>query len=188
MRVLAFHRPLQGTLCVRIDREDTRVKGPLGNACHQIVMGNGRVESCVAHGSLSVVVGMRGPLRAQGRVVSWSGYAGYCQAFGATVRPRTLCLAIVRATSPVALMSSMKAHRYRAPAGRPFGVPAACWTAGKLPARGGGPGKLAWSVIRRGRTPARASNLSVTKRLNALSAPCTRTSSPVTGSVAVSRK
>ena len=54
------------------------------------------------------------------------GKSGDRQAGGATVRPRTLCLAIVRATSPVALMSSMKAHRYRAPAGRPFGVPAAC--------------------------------------------------------------
>src|SRR5215510_15977440 len=70
MWVLAFHRPLQDTLCVRIDREDTRVKGSLGNTCHQIVMGNGRVESCVAHGSLSVVVGMPGPLRAQGGVCS----------------------------------------------------------------------------------------------------------------------
>src|SRR5215470_6931347 len=70
VRVLAFHRPLQSTLRVRIDRKDMRVKGSLGNACHQIVMGNGRVESCVAHGSLSVVVGMPGPLRAQGGVCS----------------------------------------------------------------------------------------------------------------------
>ena len=66
VRVLAFHRPLQGPLRVRVDREDTRVKSPRGNTCHQRVMGNGHVESCVAHGSLSVVVGAR-PLRAQGR-------------------------------------------------------------------------------------------------------------------------
>src|SRR5262249_16168810 len=44
--------------------------GPLGNTCHQIVMGNGRVESCFAHDSLSVVVGMPGLLRAQGGVCS----------------------------------------------------------------------------------------------------------------------
>src|SRR6266851_3977815 len=60
------------------------------------------------------------------RWTSPPGVSGDRQAGGATVRPRTLCLAIVRATSPVALTSSMKAHRYRAPAGRPFGMPAAC--------------------------------------------------------------
>src|SRR4029434_10987966 len=70
MWILAFHRPLQGTLRVRIDRKDTRVKGPLGNTCHQIVMGNGRVESCFAHDSLSGVVGMPGLRRAQGGVCS----------------------------------------------------------------------------------------------------------------------
>ena len=99
------------------------------------------------------------------------------QAGGATVRPRTLFLAIVRATSPVALMSSMKARRYWAPAGRPFGVPAACWTAVKLPSRRREPGRASWSVTRRGRSPARASSLSATKRWKALSAPWTRTSS-----------
>src|SRR5262245_55474206 len=145
VRVLAFHRPLQGTLRVRVDREDMCVKGPLGNTCHQIVMGNGRVESCFTHDFLAVVFGMPGPFWVHGRGDpgrDMSGYVGYRQAFGATVRPRTLCLAIVRATSPVALMSSMKAHRYRAPAGRPFGVPAACWTAVKLPSRRREPGKL----------------------------------------------
>src|SRR5262245_8798510 len=52
--VLAFHRPLQGTLRIRVDRKDTRIKSPLGNTCHQLVVGNGRVESCFAHGSLSM--------------------------------------------------------------------------------------------------------------------------------------
>jgi len=50
----------------------------------------------------------------------------YRYAVAAMVRPRTPFFSIVRATSPLALMSSMNSRRYRAPALRPFGVPAAC--------------------------------------------------------------
>jgi hypothetical protein len=47
-----------------------------------------------------------------GMVASPPAVLGYRQAGAATVRPRTRFLSISRATSPVALTSSMKARRY----------------------------------------------------------------------------
>ena len=86
------------------------------------------------------------------------------QAGGATVRPRTLCFAMVRATSPVALMSSMKARRYAAPAGRPFGVPAACWT-GEVAVENARAKEVVLVRHQAWPGPASASSLSVTKVL-----------------------
>ena len=80
------------------------------------------------------------------------------QAGGATLRPRTLCSAMKRATSPEAFAFSTKSARKAAAAVLRRDVPMACCTAVNLPSRIRAPGIFSISESSLGRSPASTSS------------------------------